>query len=366
MNPGAITTVPANAVYCNGDPVPASAFTTTPTGGTFTWTNSNTAIGLAAASGTGNTPTFSATNTTSSPIVSTITVIGTASGCPGPPATYTITVNPAVTSSSNLTVCQGDSILIGGSYYSAAGSYIDTLSTSFGCDSIVTYNLTVNPVVVSNTNVSVCTGDSVLIQGSYYASAGSYPFNFTSYLGCDSIVIYHVTIAPLPVFSVTGGGLINLGESATLAVTPGVIGNTYSWDPPIGLSCIFCQSPVATPDVSTWYYVTVTNAAGCSRVDSVFIEVDPSTNIYIPNIFSPNGDGNNDIYLVRGKGVDLFQLQIFNRWGQMIFESNDIDSGWDGTKDGKELNQGVFVFKLNVTFYDGGKINKTGNITLVR
>ena len=85
-----------------------------------------------------------------------------------------------------------------------------------------------------------------------------------------------------------------------------------------------------------------------------------------PNIFSPNDDGNNDVYYVRGKGIELFYLAVFNRWGQMVFESNDINRGWDGTKDGTMLNQGVFVYKVNVTMYNGDEYKKTGNITLVR
>ena len=101
-------------------------------------------------------------------------------------------------------------------------------------------------------------------------------------------------------------------------------------------------------------------------MDSVYIEVDPSSNVYIPNIFSPNEDGNNDIYLVRGKGIDLFNLAIYNRWGQLMFESTDIKSGWDGTKDGTLMDQGVFVYKLDVIMHNGKKVNQTGNITLIR
>ena len=271
-----------------------------------------------------------------------------------------------LTSSVNVSVCQGDSMLINGVYYATAGSYKDTLSSSFGCDSIVTFNLSINIVSVATSNVVICQGDSVLINGNYYAAAGSYPFTFTSSFGCDSVIIYSVTIAPLPSFNISGGASINIGESSNLAVLPGVFGTTYSWNPPIGLSCFFCQNPIASPLESTWYYVTVTNAAGCETTDSVYIEVDPSTNIYIPNIFSPNQDGNNDIYLVRGKGVEQFNLAIYNRWGQLVFESKDIEQGWDGTKDGSPLNQGVFVYKIQVIMYNGDRYEETGNITLIR
>ena len=77
-------------------------------------------------------------------------------------------------------------------------------------------------------------------------------------------------------------------------------------------------------------------------------------------------DGNNDVYLVRGKGIEEFNLFIYNRWGQLVFESNDINDGWDGTKGGKPLNQGVFVYKVFVRMYTGDVVEQTGNVTLVR
>ena len=218
----------------------------------------------------------------------------------------------------------------------------------------------------SSSTLPICAGDSVLIEGNYYSTSTSFPFTYTNALGCDSVVTYNVVVSPTPNFNITGGAIINLGQSVNLAVLPGVAGTSYFWDPPVGLSCLFCQNPIATPPSSMWYYVTVTNAAGCSIIDSVYIEVDPSSNIYVPNIFSPNEDGANDIYFIRGKGVKQFNLAIYNRWGQLVFESDDIEKGWDGTKEGTMMNQGVFVYKLNVIMHDGSTIKQTGNITLVR
>ena len=366
VNPGAIATVPGNITVCPGDPIPASAFTSLPVGGTFTWTNSNPTIGLAAA-GTGNTPAFNAINNSNVPVTSTVSVTATASSCPGPPATYTITVNPITTGATNVAICQGDSMLIGGNYYSTPGNYIDTTTNAYGCDSILTYTLTINIVSVETNQLIICDGDSILLNGNYYSAAGTYPFTFTSTAGCDSIVIYELAIDPLPIISVIAETtMINLGESTELTAFTGQPNTTYSWSPPDGLSCTLCPNPIATPSQSGWYYVTATNQNGCTSIDSIYIEVDVTTNIYVPNIFSPNEDGNNDIYLVRGKGIDLFHLSVYNRWGQLVFESNDIEQGWDGTKDGGVLNQGVFVYKLNVTFRDGDEFKQTGNITLIR
>ncbi|PCJ27203.1 MAG: hypothetical protein COA97_04355 [Flavobacteriales bacterium] len=366
INPGAMVNLPANITYCAGDAIPTSAYTSNPAGGTFVWTNSDPTIGLAA-SGTGSTPAFTAINTSNSPVTATISVIATAGSCPGIAASYTITINPIVTGTTYIAICQGDSALIGGVYYSAAGTYLATLTSSFGCDSILTTTLAINAVTTTTTPVVICDGDSALIEGNYYSTAGLLPFTFSSFFGCDSTIIYDVILSPLPSFNIVGGSaFINLGESVNLAVMPGVSGTTYSWNPPDGLSCIFCQNPTATPTESMWYYVTVTNSNGCQTIDSTYIDVDPSSNIYIPNIFSPNGSQDNNVYYVRGKGIKQFNIAIYNRWGQMVFESDDIEKGWDGTKNGTLLNQGVFVYSLNVVFYDGDTFQQTGNITLVR
>jgi gliding motility-associated-like protein len=281
--------------------------------------------------------------------------------------TMIITINSSVSGSTNASICQGDSILIGGVFVSTAGSYTETLTSSVGCDSVLTTNLSINPITSSTLSFTICLGDSVFIESVYYYSDTIVPYTYTSSTGCDSIVNYEVTTSPLPVFSIVGGSaFINLGQSVDLAVMPGVAGTTYFWDPPTGLSCLFCQNPTATPTESMWYFVTVTNANGCSLIDSTFIDVDPSSSIYVPNIFSPNKDGNNDIYLVQGKGIQVFDLSIYNRWGQKVFESDDIEKGWDGTKEGTILNQGVFVYDLKVLFYTGKTFEQTGNITIVR
>lgn len=88
--------------------------------------------------------------------------------------------------------------------------------------------------------------------------------------------------------------------------------------------------------------------------------------VYVPNIFSPNGDGNNDVLWVRGEDVTEMQFRIYNRWGCQVFESRDISSGWDGTYQGKAAEQGVFFYTLSITFRRGEQRSITGNVTLIR
>ena len=87
---------------------------------------------------------------------------------------------------------------------------------------------------------------------------------------------------------------------------------------------------------------------------------------FIPEIFSPNGDEINDIFYIRGKGIDWILLRIYDRWGEMIFESKDINTGWDGRFRGKLMNSGVYVYHLQGAFLTGEEIDEKGDITLVK
>lgn len=115
--------------------------------------------------------------------------------------------------------------------------------------------------------------------------------------------------------------------------------------------------------------VSVTDLNNCSRDSNVTVVASDSLcykpHIWAPNIFSPNGDGNNDIFLVRGDGVTEFSLIIYDRWGEKVFESSSLDIGWDGTYKGKMLNTGVFVYYLHAKFSDNTEKNIKGNVTIV-
>jgi len=97
---------------------------------------------------------------------------------------------------------------------------------------------------------------------------------------------------------------------------------------------------------------------------TVFIEFENI--IWVPNIFSPNGDGSNDILFVRGKGIQSVLFFIYDRWGEKVFETTDINLGWDGTFNGEPMNKAVFVYYVEATFIDGSKATKKGDVTLIR
>ena len=87
---------------------------------------------------------------------------------------------------------------------------------------------------------------------------------------------------------------------------------------------------------------------------------------FVPNAFTPNGDGNNDVFMVFGEGIGSVEVNVFNRWGEKVYESNNQFDGWNGTYKGELQNTGVFVYTVTATYLDGKKMDKTGTITLVR
>ena len=181
--------------------------------------------------------------------------------------------------------------------------------------------------------------------------------------GSDTITTT-ITVHPLPIIDAGSDVSIKLGETTLLNAT-GTNGS-YSWTPPLWLTCPLCPSTNSTPEETITYTVTVVDSNGCIASDQVTVIVDYEFVIWVPNIFSPNGDGNNDVLYVRGKGVQDVLFKVYNRWGEKVFESTSLDDGWDGTFRGKDVNNAVFVYYLEATFIDGSEVTKKGDVTLIR
>ncbi|WP_157977334.1 Ig-like domain-containing protein, partial [Taibaiella helva] len=145
----------------------------------------------------------------------------------------------------------------------------------------------------------------------------------------------------------------------------------YAWTPSEGLSCTDCNRPQASPARSTIYTVTVTTSAGCKATDTVGVYLD-CNKIYIPNTFSPNGDGNNDRFYPIGlslKWVKVFR--IYNRWGELIYSRDNVPAndplyGWDGNYQSKAVKPDAFVYYLEATCTSGEDIFRKGDITIIR
>ncbi len=145
---------------------------------------------------------------------------------------------------------------------------------------------------------------------------------------------------------------------------------TYEWTPHPSLSDVDIPNPTATILEATTFDLLVTDEYGCINLDSVTIRVkdficaDPY--IFVPNAFTPNGDGLNDVLYVRANAVTDVFFAVYNRWGELMFESESLDNGWDGTYEGRVLSPDVYAFYLKVRCLNEEEYFKKGNVTLIR
>lgn len=398
VNPTPTVTATASTITsCEGD-------TVTLTGGgatNYTWDN-----------GVTDGVPFVITTTT------TFTVTGTDANSCSDTAQITITVNPLPTISANAspssTICNGDSVVLTGSGANSytwdngvtdGVSFVPTATTTYtvtgqdanGCTNSDTVTITVTTCIFPQADFSV--SDSVICAGYCvdftdlsadaltwewtfqggnpsastdqnptvcYDSAGTYSVQLivTNNFGADTL-ISQIVVHPNPIIDAGNDTTIMFGDPANLTATTNSSGSFY-WEPSFNVVCPSCQNTQANPEETTTYIVTITDTNGCSASDTIMVTVEFENVVFVPNIFSPNGDGNNDVVYVRAQGVEKLHFYIYNRWGELVFETQDINIGWDGTYNGEPLNKAVFVYYVEVTFNDGSEIIQKGDITLMK
>ena len=184
-----------------------------------------------------------------------------------------------------------------------------------------------------------------------------------------------VAVGEYPVVNLGSGSLVVAGTQVTMnpILTNGPFKN-YVWTPFTDLSCNNCPRPVATINTNISYKLEAENIYGCKGSDTINYTVtcEEAVQLYVPNAFSPDGDGLNDVLMIRGKGLAAIKyFRIFNRWGQLVFErnnvaANDPGQGWDGRVNGKPANPDVYVYTAEVVCTGGSVFEKKGNVTLFR
>jgi gliding motility-associated-like protein len=196
--------------------------------------------------------------------------------------------------------------------------------------------------------------------------------------GCKQTYSMLLTAATPLTISLPDSISIDPGQSALLEPVlnvPAADISSVIWVPATWLNCTGCLSPQATPLADVRYTVYITNSNGCSAVDSIWVHLKTSSpatgGVYVPNSFSPNGDGANDVFGVYTKlMVDRFEMQVYDRWGDQVFSSLDVSRGWDGTAKGKPQNPGVYVYWIRMDVMNGqGEMEQRvvkGDVLLVR
>ncbi len=387
-------------VICNGDStgsIAASAIGGT-TGYNYSWAPSNN------------------TNTSITGLVSgsySLTITD-ANNCSSVTTVAITQPSPVIVSSSNASMCIGSNTILtafatgGVSNYSytwnpggTTGVSIVVSPTDFttyfvnaidsnGCSSAIkTVSVIVNqlPVLTVSQNDTICFGSQTTLT-----AAGAVNFIWGPSAGLSSTAGSTVMADPfiLTTYTVIGTDVNNCSDSAFVSVTvnsPTVAvsadvtilqgantiisasgGGTYSWYPSEGLSCVTCAVVTASPQHNSTYYVIVTDAAGCTKLDSIVVSVElVCGEIFVPTAFSPNNDGQNEILFLLGNNcIKTLLFSIYDRWGEKMFETTDPSVGWDGWYRNKLLNTGVYIYHLNAISINGTEVVRTGNISLIR
>lgn len=329
---------------------------------------------------------------------------------------------PAIRASAGTRICRGQSSAIsasGGSVYTwtpATGlsctncqnpvaspdstrRYVVTGTSSFGCSSTDSLIIAVQQPFVMSVDPpdTICIGKNIKISADgadrYVWSPAqtlndpnvkaplASPDHTTTYTvigsdnyGCFSNTGYvQVVVYPIPVVRAGQSRTINVGQSINLvpSISPDV--TSAAWFPLTGISMYNFPGVTVRPNVTTEYNIRVTNQGHCIATDKLTIYVVCNdANVFIPNTFSPNGDGANDVFYIRGSGVfKIKTLRVFNRWGEVVFEGsninpNDASTGWDGTYKGKKLTPDVFVYTAEVLCSNNSILTYKGNVTLIQ
>lgn len=245
----------------------------------------------------------------------------------------------------------------------------------------------------------ICKGESVVLGGDPVATGSLLPYSYMWYpesklddnnlanpaAAPDTTTQFYLVVSagnciidtfsvkvnvwPLPVVTTSRDVIIGYKESTELQASGGI---QYKWEPGTSLSYNTTSSPVATPEVTTTYTVLVNDINGCESSGKVTVIV--QNEIFVPNLFTPNGDGKNDFFLIYGTGIDKIHLRIYSPEGIQVYETRDVleatEKGWDGTSNGEQLNSGKYLWKLEATASDGKPLTYNGSskgiITLLR
>ena len=360
-----------------------------------------------------NTATLTATNST---------------GCVGNASvTFNANPKPTINAGNDITICKGTGQTLtatGGATYTWSPTI--GLNTTNGASVIATPDSVRNYVVVGTSAIGCTNFDTVKVSVKYpfkmqhslgdtlcvgesgrLSTTGAFSYNWyqnnfataqglssttnptvtanpvttTTYavIGTDDrncfkdTAFFFVKVYPVPTISAGLDKSINVGQSTTLTATASPDVTNIVWSPATWVVSSNYPSITVKPNLNTEYKVTAKNPGGCTSVDfvNVFVLCD-GTNFFIPNTFSPNGDGVNDKFFPRGTGLfTIKQLRIFNRWGEEVFarysfKANQDANGWDGTKNGQPMAIDAYVYMIEIQCDNNTTLVYKGNVSLIK
>jgi gliding motility-associated-like protein len=275
------------------------------------------------------------------------------------------------------TFCAGDTLEVAGRRFTTSQRFLDTLpGPDPNCPGFQPYELIAQPPQVLNQDITLCRGDSLRVGNNWYHNAGTYVDSLRTFSGCDSIVRTSIEIAEIGVELSPASSTLELGERIALQID--IISSTdyrLDWRPQQGLSCTDCLNPLLTPAASgTYQLITTDRPSGCQDSASIQVTVLSCEAVFVPNAFSPNFDRVNDQLELYTEDcfTRLVSWQIFNRWGGQVYELREQPlagsalSGWDGFVDGQPAASGVYSYQLIVERNNGSLKRLSGEVILLR
>jgi gliding motility-associated-like protein len=274
----------------------------------------------------------------------------------------------------------------------AAGTYfVQGVDLITGCSSNilpVVVTLFAKPVVSASASATdICKGTTITLTATSPGNTINWPgvgagnvvtvtpLDSTIYLavataptGCMDTAAVSIAVKPFTLTLTANPDPVLAGTNTTLTTSGNFVYSVLSWSP----SIFFANQTATTQnivvkDTSKSFTVIGQSIDGCLDTATLFVTVDPNLkDFFIPNAFSPNGDGNNDVLKVYGSSVRDVIMRIYNQWGELIFETKDINKGWDGTWKCRPQAVGVYVYVAQVTFYNNATMKRKGTVNLIR
>jgi len=279
--------------------------------------------------------------------------------------TLTLSVIPNSFLSMADTICEGESFTLGAGIYMVSGNYTETFPSAAGCDSIVSLALFVIPLQYCVMEETICSGEDFMFAGIPYTHPGTYIHHFPTST-CDSIVTLHLNVVEPYVdihffaYETDEGIFVQLNALSTMSPL------SYFWTSSANLSSYAISNPQTMIHEAAWMYLMVTDSNGCTATDELQVTIPVVSTLYIPNAFTPDGGEFNQVFKIYGTHITQFEFAVYDRWGALIFETMDINYGWDGTYQGKILQDGTYTYKVHAIGADHVTYDKTGHMSLLK
>lgn len=296
-----------------------------------------------------------------------------------------------VAATNTRTISDCGQVVYNGTTYTSNSVVRDTIrSVVSGCDSVLNVaniDIKPKPAISINPVAAVCKGKTAQLQAQVAAGSSlewlgigttnpvqvapqvntTYTAVATGTNGCTDTARINVVVTDFSLNLTTAVNPVQAGVTVTVATQSATSYTVTEWQPAVLYPQQQALSQQFRADTSTNIMVVGRSTDGCIDTARLYLEVEQINNdLFVPNVFSPNGDGRNDVFRVFGSSLSSADLTVFNQWGELIFRSRDLNTGWDGRFKGTAQPVGVYIYVLRAELTDGTIINKKGSVNLIR